>query len=200
VSLQFDPELHEYAWNGRLVPSVTQVLRSALGDPFRGVASDVFERKRQIGSAAHKACELDALGTLDESTVHPAVVPYLEAWRAFLRESNFQVYETETHLYSDAYGFAGTPDFIGVLGGANMCVIDLKTGLPMIQAAFQTAGYAILAGEIGNSAMVSRYALQALPNGRYKLMPYTAPSDFADFLACLRCHRIKERMVAHGHS
>src|SRR5271170_6005235 len=109
--LEFDAATHRYTWDDKPVPGVTQVIRSALGDPFVGVPSHVLEHKRQIGVAAHKACELDALGKLDESTVHPAVLPYLEAWRAFVREAGFRIDETERRIHSELFGYAGQLDF-----------------------------------------------------------------------------------------
>ena len=61
--LTFDPEKHEYRINGVLVPSVSQIL-APLYD-FSKIPRDVLERKRQIGTAIHKAIELDLLGDLD---------------------------------------------------------------------------------------------------------------------------------------
>ena len=191
--LEFDAASHRYTWNGAPVPGVTQVIRSALGDPFASVPRDALERKRQIGVAAHKACELDALGKLDDATVHTAVLPYLEAWRAFVRESGFAIAETEKTVHNGAHGYAGRLDFLGLIGGCNgvPTVIDLKSGLPNAATALQTAAYAACV-----PGLPWRFALQALPTGRYKLVEYTNPGDFADFLACLRVYRLKERMAA----
>jgi hypothetical protein len=182
--LTFNAERHEYAWQGKPVPGVTRV---TLGDPFAGIPSHVLEHKRAIGLAAHRACELDALGQLDEATVHPAVWPYLLAWRAFIRESGFEVEACEEIFYAEVFGYAGRRDFRGKIDGRR-AVVDFKTGLPGLLAAMQTAAYAA-------SEPWRRFALQGLTNGRYRFTEYTAPGDFADFLACLRCFRLKERIA-----
>jgi hypothetical protein len=196
--LTFDAERHEYFWCGSRVPGVTQVIRAALGDPFQGIPSHVLERKRAIGVAAHRACELDSQGRLDDATVHPAVLPYLEAWRAFVREKDATVVANHRKAYSITYGYAGELDFIVTWwigdrdgGGPVFALVDFKTGIPGEMARIQTAGYAAL-----NPEPCSRYSLQGLPNGRYKLEPYDSPGDFPDFLACLRVFRLKERLAA----
>lgn len=186
--LDFNAERHEYRWNGAIVPSVTQVIRAALGDPFGRIPADVLERKRKIGQAAHRACELDSRGDLDEATVHPAVLPYLQAWQAFVRESGFVVVFAELPFRHDTYGYAGTPDFVGDLNG-NRVVCDVKTGLSGPQAALQTAAYSALV------CAQRRFALRALPDGRYKLVEFSSPGDWPDFLACLRCVRLRERIA-----
>lgn len=185
--LTFDEAGHRYFWNGQPVPGVTTIIREACGNPFAGIPEHVLERKRLLGLAAHRACELDALGKLDDGSVHPEVMPYLKAWRAFVQESGFEVEATEQKTYCEPCGYAGRIDFVGDLLGV-LTVIDFKTGLPGPLAAIQTAAY-------GNAIGAKRrFALQGLPNGRYKFPEYTAPGDFADFLAALRVFRLRERI------
>lgn len=196
--LEFDEPSHTYRWNGKIVPGVTQVIRAALGDPFSGVPPDVLERKRAIGSAAHKACELDSQGRLDEATVHPAVLPYLRAWRAFVSETAFWPTWREEKVYNAAHGYAGQLDFLGGCAANNTSMlVDMKTGLPGPLAALQTSAYAEAAcSERPSMPMPRRFSLQVLTTGRYKLVEYSNPGDFADFLACLRIYRLKERIAA----
>jgi hypothetical protein len=195
--LSFDEPSHVYTWKGAMVPGVTTVIRDALGNPFERVAADVLEHARQRGSAVHKACELDDAGMLDESTVDRRIVPYVDAWRAFRQQFQFQVLFAETPLYSVAHGFAGTPDCaIALLDGA-VAVLDRKTGLPGPAAAMQTAAYAHLVdsefdfGGIG----LRRFALRMLPTGQYRIHEYTNPGDWRDFLAALTVYRLKERIA-----
>lgn len=192
--LTFDEPTHAYAWQGKPVPGVTAVIRGALGDPFARIDPDVLERKRAIGKAAHRAVELDDAGKLDEATVHPAVVPYLEAWRAFRRESGFAPLLSEQKGYHETYGYAGQLDVLGRING-DRAVVDLKTGLPGLQAAIQTAAYAMLVPyELTPGLQPRRFALLAQINGRYKFIEYTAPGDWRDFLACLAVYRLKQRI------
>lgn len=195
--LVFDPIAHTYTADGARLPSVTQVIASALGNAFANVPDHVLEHKRRIGEATHLACHLDDLGDLDEASVHPEVLPRLEAWRAFRDETGFEVLLSEQPL-SHPLGYAGMPDRYGLLAGARANV-DLKTGLPGLRAGLQTAAYAALIDhELGaDDVPMRRFALHALPNGRYRMTEYTRPGDWRDFLACLAVHNLKEKL-AHG--
>lgn len=201
--LTFDPVEHRYAWKGARVPSVTQIIASALGDPFANVPEHVLAHKRAIGQAAHLACHLDDAGELDDESVHEEVRPYLEAWRAFRREFPARVFVSEQPFYTVAHGYAGTPDRAVLIeppyAAAWIAVVDLKTGLPGAAAALQTAAYQHLVAqccpEIVGAKHMRRFALQALSNGRYRLLEYAAPSDWRDFLACLAVYRLKERIA-----
>lgn len=195
--LAFEPDAHRYTWNGRPVPGVTEAIRSALGDPFANIAPDVLERKRRLGVAAHVAWQLDDEGTLYEGSVHSAVMPLLEAWRAFRRELRSEIVLIEKRLYHDSLGYAGTLDRLLRING-DRAIVDGKTGLPGPLAALQTAAYAELVdSEFGSDGgePIRRFSLQTLPSGRYKFEEHRSPADFRDFLACLAVHRLKERMA-----
>lgn len=192
--LTFDPAAHAYEWNARPVPSVTQVIRSALGDPFERVAAPVLELARQRGRAVHRACELDDAGRLDESSVDPRIVEYVRAWRDFRRAFAFTIDYAERPLYSLVYDFAGTPDVVGRIDDTTVAVVERKTGLPGAAAELQTAGQAILVAKDAPQR-IRRFALQMKPTGRYSLVEHKNPSDIRDFLSCLNVHRRKQRVA-----
>jgi hypothetical protein len=82
---------------------------------------------------------------------------------------------------------------------SDRAVLDLKTGLPGPAAALQTAGYAeLIDAEFGPGPVpLRRFALQALPSGKFRLEEYGShAADRRDFLACLVVHRLKERIAA----
>lgn len=195
--LEFDPIEHRYTWEGRAVPSVTWILRSALGNPFERVAAELLEFARQRGIAVHRACELDDAGRLDEASVDPRILPYVEAWRVFRQQFLFEVLFAERPLYHRANRYAGTPDCVVRFPDGRRGVVDRKTGFPGPLAALQTAGYVNLChAEFGMDAdQMRRFALRMLPTGRYRLEEYTAPGDLRDFLACLAVYRLKERFA-----
>lgn len=195
--LEFDAPSHVYRFNGREVPSVTTIIRSALGDPFERVAARVLEFARQRGTAVHRACELDDAGQLDESTVDERIWPYVDAWRTFRRQFKFHVLFAERPLYLDRYGIAGTPDVAIMLPSEDIAVVDRKTGLPGAAAALQTAAYAELITDVyATRKPPRRFSLRMRPTGRYTFDEYTSPRDWPDFLACLTVHRLKERISA----
>lgn len=191
--LEFHSDGHRYTWCGRPVPSVTTVIRTALGDPFERVAATVLELARQRGKAVHKACELDDAGELDETTVDARIVPYIDAWRRFRKEFPFTVLEAEKERYNAQHGYAGTPDCLIAFGRRDIAVVDRKTGLPGIGAALQTAAYARF---WLNGDSMRRFALRMMPTGKYQFTEYKDPGDWRDFLACLAVHRLKERLAA----
>jgi hypothetical protein len=108
--LTFNPEGHIYFWNGKEVPSVSQILKSiGITRDFDRV--DPFYRER--GTYVHKAVEFHIKNTLDEESIdHENVWPYLKAFQTFESTEGYCVKHTEIPLYSRKYGFAGTLDHL----------------------------------------------------------------------------------------
>lgn len=91
------------------LPSVTQVL------PYN-YNSD-FEFARQKGIYVHKTTELYNKDILDEDTLDPALIPYLDAYKLFLEQNTLEG------------------------------IYDIKSGSPHPCTPLQLAGYALLAEE-----------------------------------------------------
>jgi hypothetical protein len=182
MSLIFDPEKHQYILDGEVLPSVTQVL-TAEGFIDRTFFTD-YGRER--GTMVHKATALDDMGALDEDSIDPILVPYLEAWRAFKRDSRIEIVNIEEPLYHKTYLFAGTPDRIGELNG-KWAIIDIKhVSLPW--AALQLSAYGIL----DNLTTAKRLAVELNGNGKYSVREYTDRKDKDIFLAALACYQWKK--------
>ena len=64
--------------------------------------SDQYAMDR--GTAIHEATALDDKGDLDESTVDPAVKPYLDGWRLFRREMEPQFLTIEEKVRNEPMG------------------------------------------------------------------------------------------------
>lgn len=109
--LTFNAEGHKYWWDGKEVPSVSQILKTI------GITRDyerVDEYYRQRGIYVHQAVQFHTKHTLDVTTVDPDnVLPYLKAFQKYESEKGYTVSKTEVPLYSQRYGFAGTIDQIG---------------------------------------------------------------------------------------
>lgn len=181
--LTFDADSHTYRFCGKVVPSVTQILDGFVDLSF--IPRDVLERKRQIGTAVHKAIELDTAGELDEDSIDESWGGYFMGWRKFRAESGFEVSSSEQQLYSQKYGFAGTCDLIGTLPKAGLALIDAKTTTMLYPTVGpQTAAYA----ELANCPKAKRYALQLTPDGKYDLAPLTNRNDWSVFQAALILH------------
>ncbi len=180
--LTFDESTHTYRADGKVVPSVTQVL-DAYTDLSR-IPKDILERKRQIGVAVHKAIELDMRGDLDESSISGPVAEYFAGWLKFKAHSGFVCREAEQKVYSKKFGYAGTLDLVGDLPTGE-ALIDAKTTTMLYPAVGpQTAAYAMARG----TPKIPRYALLLDPSGKYNLEPLTNKGDWAVFQAALVIH------------
>jgi hypothetical protein len=158
----FEPEGHTYTIDGRVVPSVTQLLHEA------GLVNTRYYREehRKRGTEVHLACQLFDEGTLEENP-DARYWPYLQGWKAYLNFSRFQVEQIELQMYSERGGFAGTLDRLGRFPDSDIpVIIDLKSGMVPKATKLQTAGYATLARELGLGKTFRRLAVQLFPNGR----------------------------------
>lgn len=185
MMLTFDPDAHRYAWCGKPVPNVTSVLSVVGMGEFGYVSEDVLRFARDRGRAVHAATALDDMAELDESSVDPIAVPYLDAWRKFRRETGFTPTAIEQKVYHKIYRYAGTLDREGVFGDADV-LLDIKTGTPQRSTGPQTAAY--LAARGGKRA---RYAVFLQQNGKYNLVPHKDRNDLAVFLAALTIYNWK---------
>ncbi len=196
MSLVFDPVGHVYTWNGKRVPNVTAIIRDALGDPFANVSPAVLEYARQRGQAVHKACELDDAGQLDERTVDPVIAGYLEAWRALRQAWRFRIMASELPIYNPALGYACTPDVV-FEAPTTWGVIEIKTGLPGLQAELQTAAQLEAARHHFDMLQGGeRFAVRLDKNGKPHFERHDHPGNWRDFLSCLNVCRLRERIAA----
>ena len=186
--LEFDEAKHEYRWCGEVVPSVTQILKP-LSD-FSRIPPDVLERKRQIGTATHKAIELHLTGGVELESIDPAVLPYFNAFLRFEEENQFRMEQCETRVHHHLYRYAGTLDLIGPVKSGPLALIDLKTAAEFSPAwGPQTAAYYQATAPF--AATMDRAALQLRDDGTYRYHRLTRAGDFATFLACLNIYNFQ---------
>jgi hypothetical protein len=145
--LTFDETTHTYRVDGRVVPSVTQIL-SRVG--VKGIdgrwhsisGSENYELghpETARGKEIHAAIALRLRGIPEEHD--PAIDPWLAAWEGFMRKDPLSMWggdykrivaemattgwNVETPKHSGV-GYAGTPDF-QVFTSPNVVTIDWKT-------------------------------------------------------------------------
>ena len=179
---------HTYRLDGVILPSVTQTLETAgiiapyNGDPWYG----------DRGTAVHAATWLDDQGILDETTVDPQIVGFVEAWRTYRRESGFTPIGGETPLHHPLHRYSGTPD----RWDAHL-LTDLKTGRPASWHILQRAAYRELLKQAG--VKIKRDCCVYLSgDGRYTVSSESStPQDLSVFLSALICNQWKEY---HGNS
>jgi len=196
--LVYDDIAHTYTLAGRVIPSVTQILKQVVD--FSMVPPDILERKCAIGQALHMAIALDHADDLDYDSLDASVLPYFEAWRKFVADmgSKLWIMASERPMASATYQYGVTPDIWGSVNGER-AVIELKsTAAIHPSVALQTAAqsHAITEGRWWPGDVDGpprRFALQLRPNGTYKLHEFTQRDDFAQFLALLSTYRWKQR-------
>jgi hypothetical protein len=175
-----EPELtlsaeHIYSRGGRIVPSVTQILKET------GLVDDRWftEHSSWRGSAVHSMCHYDDEGDLDEPTLDDRLKGYLEAYRLFKAEMNFVATHNEQRVYHETLGYAGTFDIKGTFIHGE-CLPDIKSGVVNRVTRFQTVAYAATQER---PRTLWRFGLGLKPNGKYSLKVYQ-PRDFdRDFRA-----------------
>lgn len=193
--LRYDDALHEYRWDGAVVPSVTQVLARLSAEEYRFVDKSLMEEAALLGTAAHKMIELDLRGDLDVDALSDGLQVYYAAWQNFRRLSGFQMVLSEARVYSAKYGYAGTLDLAGWLNDRFVIIDAKRTAAVPRTAGPQTAGYLQALREHAEDAVlwpqdtpIDRYALHLRSDGTWRLVPFTDKSDLRVFLACKTLH------------
>lgn len=187
AELTFDRLTHTYRYGGRVVPSVTTVLRAI--ENFDHVDPDVLERARVFGSHVHMATDLLDRDELDEENLDLPLLPYLNAYKTFLLETGFVVTHSEQQIYNSRQRYAGTLDKRGTWKGTTW-LLDLKSGAVPRSVGLQTAGYQNALEEKPKR----RLCLQ-LGRNRYKLIKCEEASDWSYFVSYLNVHRFNHREV-----
>jgi len=184
TGLVFDPERHAYILDGRVIPSVTQILTA------EGIINGQWytEDGRRRGGHVHLALRYLDEGRLDEDSVTDEVRPYLEAWQRFISETGFICLQIEQPFADRNLGFAGTPDRVGWMDGdKTLSIIDIKTGAPEPWHALQTAAYAVGLGK----RTARRWSVYLKANGSYRLVQHRANDDINAWLGLVSVHNWK---------
>ena len=178
INCRFEETDHIYYMDDVPVPSVTGVLKDA-----GLINTDFFtEWGRSRGSVVHKATEFYDEGDLNEEELDPLVVGYVEAWKKFRREFEFEIHEMEKQMYHPTARFAGTLDRVGLIRG-DRAIADIKTGQLTPVVGLQLTGYADLyQAETGN-IIQKLFGVQLKENGTYAVKTYIL--DFAAWRAAL---------------
>jgi hypothetical protein len=170
INFTFDEESHIYRVNSVPIPSVTQILKDL------GLTPDFPPGDYRVrGQKAHKACEWDDLGMLDEDHTSPVMMGYVRAWRAVCAEQGWVWNQTgiEERLYDPLLIVAGTID--RVRDGNDPLIVDIKSGAAGKEAALQTAGYAQMRFP-RIAAKVKRCTVEIHADGTYN-----APKFYGDY-------------------
>lgn len=195
MRLDFDEPSHTYTLDGKVLPSVTQLLKPI--SDYGGIPESILNKAADRGNYVHKCCEMYFMGTLDEDQIDEECAPYFHGFKKFLSETGFQIEFTEDRVYHSKLGYAGSLDMIGLLPAIkgkkkqHRALIDTKTTFRLLKsvgpqtAAYMEAWHDKYKKEFPVDA---RYALQLKKDGTYLLEPLTSQSDFNIFVSCLNIY------------
>ena len=192
TAIEFDVDRHEYRLDGRLVPSVTQILRvTGRSTDFEAIKAMSWRRaaaidwKRQVGKTLHADSHAFDDNDLVLETVDPDVRPYLDAWATFRENSRVVPICRERIVYHQGdrrrEEYCGMLDGIFLTASGRRALLDAKTGDPKNSGCqFQTAAYQ-MAFEFENplERIHERWAVQLTPGRKipYRVTPYLDWSD-----------------------
>jgi hypothetical protein len=176
-------ESHVYTVDGKIVPGVTDVLAPLTC--WDKVNPELLAWHRTRGQHAHRAIELWNDGDLDEEDLDPQLVPFLNGWRKFVKDTGFHVTHGEQKVYHVGLGYAGMLDIRGIMRRVPW-LIDLKLGAPQKTWGPQTAAYV---DALAVAERPRRRACLRLLDNDYKLFPQNNPRDIAIFQSCLNLKR-----------
>lgn len=191
--IDFDAETHTYRLRGVPVPGVTAAMVPLTHGSFYGIAADVLAAASLLGRQVHACIEQDIRGELDDDAMLDAWRPYVAQWRKFRAVSGFEPILSESIVYSERDGYAGTLDLFGRLNGRLALVDAKRTAMVPRSAGPQTAAYlralrSCRPDICPPGAHVDRFALHLKPGDEigFRLVPFKDARDELDFLAALR--------------
>ncbi|MHB8371034.1 MAG: PD-(D/E)XK nuclease family protein [Leptospirales bacterium] len=184
-NLIFDAEAHVYTVNGKVLPSVTEIL-SKLGF----IDTKWFtEESRERGTVVHKICEMYDIGTLDEESVDPRLSGYLEAWKDFSIKMEFVWTHIEHKMASRL--FAGTCDRVGIDRKGKTFLLDIKTGkYPSMWIGWQLAAYRTLL-EAEGIRIDEQASVHLSEDGTFDLQLWEHVPE--DWKAIVRTYHLREK-------
>lgn len=184
------------------LPRVSEILAATgLGFDQTGIPQARLEYAQLRGTALHRAIQWHHEGVLDESSLHPDVLPGFEAYQRFLKDTGHEPIASEIELVHITYGFMGHPDRVGWLNGRRV-VIDFKytDAFDFWPVALQLSAYKLLwEANYPQQLIQGTFALQLSPStGKYQLRVVEAEKYEQDFVAALLVWRAQQRMGRNG--
>lgn len=207
TGLTFEPMAHRYELDGVAVPSVTGVLQRSGLINFDHIPPSILADAQYRGTIVHQAVAAFNEHDLDRDQFaadFPQYTGYLDAWVSFCDQRHFLSVLNEHRVASRRHQVAGTLDSLGVLDGVGV-LLDFATGRAAdVAKNLQTAAYHGLALEwaredppladfLAQHPYLKRYAVELKKDGSFKLEPYTAPTDFREFLTLRSALAIVEK-------
>lgn len=185
MHLTFDRDSHTYTLDGRVVPSVTQVLEPL--QQLEGIPQELLEYKSELGRHGHAAAHLMVQNTLEWRSLDPRLTGYLQGAQKFLKDTGFRVLRSEYSMADPDLKVAGTADVFGVMEKDRFTwLLDWKFAATVSRTwGPQTAAYDHLVRRTFGGRPNKRGVVQLFPEGGYKLHVCSDKRDFQWFVSAL---------------
>lgn len=164
--LRFDADAHKYYFDDVELPGVSRILTD-MGLRKSG-PWELDEKYRRRGHAVHLACHLVQEGTYDEATTHPAIVPYVQGYQQFVRDTGFTATLCEEPVCSLVLGTAGTFDQYGFVDG-DPWLVDIKSGTLPPLVGVQLGAYRHMLREMRQITVSKCKAIRLEESGKYTI-------------------------------
>lgn len=186
--LEFDEARHEYRLDGRIIPSVTQVISAnSAGHSFYSDDPKYMLRGKRV----HQATELIDSEYGCPFPLEQEIEGYLSAWKKFIDDSGFSWILKEKRIFSKEHRYAGTVDRVGFLNCQSV-VLDIKTGAIPQWIDAQVGAYTLALREHG-FPIDAGYGLQLKEDGMFKLKKCNLRRGIASFKYMLEIFKTKEQ-------
>jgi len=196
MTLEFESLSHTYAWDGKVVPSVTAVMSPLVS--FYRVPQERLRLAAERGTAVHAVTEEWDRGIGWCPPPDHEHYGYLQAWIQFRDDYDFTPTHIEERVYHPQHEYAGTADRFGVIKG-HRAVVDIKTTDRLGPAVgVQLAAYLQAANcDVSPRLQLEhRYAVQLCDDGTYKVKQYKSVHDWSCFLGCLALYHWQREVHA----
>lgn len=184
--LEFTAEPHSYAFRGKPVPSVSQILKDMGLDRTEDIPDPILEQASKRGNYLHRLFPrlLELRGATPLERVPEELRCQARGILDVILEHDIQPIDCEAIVYSASLRVAGRVDLWCRIGGqVRGSVVDLKTGARVSRGyvALQCCGYSVCIDDMIGPGPQGRYCLRAPKKGKAHLVELKGEFDMQDF-------------------
>ena len=183
--VEFTHEGHKYTVDGRVIPSVSQILEDVGLVDTRWFKPEHATR----GIIVHELLELIDKGLMDPRDVEEDFKGYVGAYLLFKEECNVKINEIEKIVVNKDFQYAGRIDRLCQINHVSS-ILDIKTGVKCRWHPVQLFAYhyALPLNSIGSAT----FAVHLKDNGKYKLEKYWSSHYTQVWMAALTIYQYKQ--------
>jgi hypothetical protein len=129
TELEFDERKHIYKIGKAILPSVTTVMKPIAAAYYGGIDNTILAAAAKRGRNVHQSIENYLKFGIED--VAPELAGYYEAFKAWQKDNNPVVIDTECRAYHKILRYAGAVDMICEFGD-KLALVDFKTSAEIV--------------------------------------------------------------------